>query len=276
MMDETAKNVVTDKFSELQNLSTQYPELIYDGPFSDGQLNREIKGLSGEEISKRDAEKIFTEIFAQRGVSKVKCTGEVAGKIECFSVQGEVKEDIVYAQISQKGGKLIMFEFAGSCKDVKFDQDYAIIQGKTFLDDLGIKDMEAVWVNLANNVYTINFAYTKNDVTVYPDLIKVRVCAETGGVIGIEASSYYTNHTERDIGSPKIDKNTAKSKVLDGIEILRARLSVVPIGTKTEKLCYEFSGEMDGETYYVYIDAVSGRQVEMFKVIESTEGSLLI
>ena len=68
----------------------------------------------------------------------------------------------------------------------------------------------------------------------------------------------------------------AKSKVLDGIEILNTRLSVVPIETKTEKLCYEFSGEMDGETYYVYIDAVSGRQVEMFKVIESTEGSLLI
>ena len=35
-------------------------------------------------------------------------------------------------------------------------------------------------------------------------------------------------------------------------------------------------GQMDGETYYVYIDAVNGRQVEMFKVIESNEGEMLI
>ena len=55
-----------------------------------------------------------------------------------------------------------------------------------------------------------------------------------------------------------------------------ARLALVPIGLKSEKLCYEFSGEYDGSTYYVYIDANTGRQVEMFKVIESTEGTLLM
>lgn len=276
MMDKNTKNVVLDKFNELQNLSTEYPELIYDGPFSDGQTNREIKGLSGDTISKRDAENIFKQIFASRGVENIKCTGEVTGQIECFAVEGEVKGDTVYAQISKTGGKLLMFEFAGSCKDVKYDQDYAILQGKTFLKDLGIDGMEAVWVNLANNVYTINFAFTKEDVTVYADLIKVRVCAQTGGVIGIEATSYYTNHKERQIDSPKIDVKQAKNKVLDGIDIVTTRLALVPVGTKLEKLCYEFSGEMDGETYYVYIDAVSGRQVEMFKVIESTEGTLLI
>ena len=60
------------------------------------------------------------------------------------------------------------------------------------------------------------------------------------------------------------------------IEIDTCRLAVVPVGTSTEKLCYECMGEYDGSTYYVYIDAKTGRQVEMFKVIESTEGSLLL
>ena len=35
-------------------------------------------------------------------------------------------------------------------------------------------------------------------------------------------------------------------------------------------------GEMNDSTYYVYIDATTGKQVEMFKVIESTEGQLLM
>ena len=50
----------------------------------------------------------------------------------------------------------------------------------------------------------------------------------------------------------------------------------MPVGDSAEKLCYEFSGELNGDTYYVYIDAISGRQVEMFKVIDSEEGSLLM
>ena len=62
----------------------------------------------------------------------------------------------------------------------------------------------------------------------------------------------------------------------DGIEIQTSRLALVPFGEKSEKLCYEFSGEYEGQTYYVYIDANTLHQVEMFKVVESTEGTLLM
>ena len=156
------------------------------------------------------------------------------------------------------------------------DQEEAIEKATEFMNGIGIKDMKAVWINLANNVYTINFAYEQDGVIVYSDLVKVRVCAETAMVIGIEARSYYTNHTERVIGSASLSKTVAKGKVSDNIKIDTARLALVPIGLKSEKLCYEFSGEYDGSTYYVYIDANTGRQVEMFKVIESTEGTLLM
>ena len=144
------------------------------------------------------------------------------------------------------------------------------------MTELGIKNMKPVWINLANNVYTINFAYEQNGIIVYSDLIKVRVCAETNMVIGLEASSYWTNHTSRSMSGANISESTARAKVSDDITIKTSRLALVPVGQKTEKLCYEFSGEMNGSTYYVYIDANSGRQVELFKVIESTEGELLM
>ena len=131
-------------------------------------------------------------------------------------------------------------------------------------------------INLSNNVYTINFAYTVNETVVYADLIKVRVCAETCMVIGVEATAYYTNHIERSMGSPSISESAAKAKVSKNIEIETSRLALVPIGNDNEVLCYEFSGVYDGNVYYVYIDAETGRQVEMFKVVESTEGLLLM
>lgn len=269
-------DVVISNFNQLQNLSVQYPELIYDGPFSDGQSNREIKGLTGDEIGKDEALKIFKEIFAEYGLENIVSDGEVTGEIEVYNVKGDKDGETLYAQISKKGGKLVMFAFSGSCKEVKNEREEATENARKFLSSVGVDNVKPVWTNLANNVYTINFAYEQNGVVVYPDLVKVRVCAETGMVIGIEAKSYYTNHTERTIEKAALTEAAAAEKVSSNIGITAARLVVVPVGVKSEKLCYEFYGTFDGSTYYVYIDAATGRQVEMFKVVDGTEGQLLM
>lgn len=276
MLDGGKGDIVISNFNELQNLSVDYPELIYDGPFSDGQNEREIKGLSGAEIDEMRAKEIFGKIFSKHNVEKVISSGQADGLIKCFNVQGQIDGDVLYAQISKQGGKLLMFAFSGSCDSVNIDDDTAVEVALDFLKSLEIDNMKPVWINLANNVYTINMAYEQGGVIVYSDLIKVRVCAETGMVIGLEATSYYTNHTDRVIESATLSEKTAKAKVSSNIDVQTSRLAVVPIGTKSEKLCYEFSGEYDGSTYYVYIDAMTGAQLEMFKVIKSTEGTLLI
>lgn len=276
MKNTNKENLLVDNFNQLQNLSVQFPELIYDGPFSDGQDNREIKGLTGKEINQNEAREIFNSIFAKINIKNAENVGSVENGIPCFNVQGKADGQIIFAQISKIGGKLIMFDCSGSCMEENFSTDYAIERAEEFLKELGIENMKAVWHNLSNNVYTINFASTQNGVIIYSDLIKVRVCAETAKVIGIEASSYYTNHTERDIPTATLSKAQAVQKVSPSIEVRTVRLALCPIGRTSEKLCYEFSGEKDGEQYYVYIDAITGKQVQMFKVIESTEGTLLM
>lgn len=269
-------DIVISDFNELQNLSVQYPELIYDGPFSDGQNNREIKGLSGEEVTAEQAKEEFSKLFGDYGLENVRNSGEVTGGIDAYNVQGEKDGEIYFAQVTKKGGKLLMFAYSGSCNEVKIGEDQAIDVCNQFLSSLGVENMKPVWINLANNLYTVNLAYTIGDTVVYPDLIKIRVCAETGMVIGYEAKSYYTNHTERTLETPTLSMEKAEEYVSANIEVENVQQVIVPVGEKTEKLCYEFSGTFDGATYYVYIDAMTGRQVEMFRVIESTEGSLLL
>ncbi len=276
LMDGGSGNLVINGFNDLQNMSVQYPELIYDGPFSDGINEREIKGLTGEAIDENTAKEIFIKIFDDYSLQNVKNVGVLDGNMECFNVQGEKDGDILFAQISKKGGKLIMFSYAGSCEKVNCDKMEAQEIAEQFVAELGLETMKSVWINLSNNVYTINLASTEGEAIVYSDLVKVRVCAETKMVIGFEATGYYTNHTERNFNKPALTKEQAKKKVSSNILVETARLAIVPIGTSTEKLCYEFMGEYDGSTYYVYIDANTGKQVEMFKVIESTEGTLLM
>ncbi len=276
LIDGGQGNLMIKNFTELQNLSVEYPELIYDGPFSDGQNNRQIKGLNGEEIDKTRALEIFNKIFAKYSLTDAKNVGVASGNIECFNLQGQINGEEVFAQISKKGGKLLMFDYAGSCKDTNITRDRAVEVSAEFLSSLGITNMSAVWINLANNVYTINFAYEQNGIIVYSDLIKVRVCAQTEMVIGMEATTYYTNHTQRQIESAKISGEQAKQKVSKNIQIDRERKCIIPIGTSGEKLAYEFMGTADGTTYYIYIDAQTGKQIEMFMVIDSLGGQMLI
>lgn len=269
-------NIVLSNFNQLENLSVEYPELIYDGPFSDGKDRKDIKGIDGEQISDKLALQKFNAIFSDYDLVNVRTAGNATSNIECYNIQGEKGGNLLYAQISKKGGKLIMFAYAGSCNAKNYQQDAAIDKASAFLNKNGLADMKAVWVNLSNNVYTINYASEIGDIIVYPDMIKVRVCAETGMVIGLEATSYYTNHTNRLPSAAAITKKQAENKVSANIDIDTTRLVIVPVGENTEKLCYEISGSFDGSTYYVYIDAISGRQVEMFKVVKSSEGTLLM
>ena len=269
-------SLLISELNDLENLSVEFPELIYDGPFSDGNNDREIKGLSGAEISEEDGLKEFIRIFGETGITAVEKDGETADGIICYNFSAERKGESLYAEISKTGGKLIMFAYSGSCNAVNFEESSAIETAVKFAENAGISGLKPVWVNLNNNLYTINFAFEQDGIIVYSDLVKVRVCAETNTVIGFEATSYYTNHTEREIGSPALSEKACREKVSDNIDISSFRLCVVPIGEKSEKLCYEFCGEYDGATYYAYIDAETGRQVNMFKVIESTEGKLLL
>ncbi len=276
MLDGGNGNIVINGFNNLENLSVEYPELIYDGPFSDGQENREIKGLSASEIDEATALEIFKATFADYNPMDVMAMGMTANGIECYNVQATSNEQILFAQISKRDGKLIMFDYAGSCNGVNYSDQEVTATAQDFLAKMEISEMKPVWINLSNNVYTVNFAGEQNGVVIYGDLIKVRVCAETNTVIGVEAKSYFTNHTERLISTPVITEGVAESKLNQNIEVDTVRLALVPIGQTSEKLCYEFSGSFDGATYYVYIDAMTGRQVEMFKVVKSTEGTLLM
>ena len=273
---EDENGVIVTNLTELENLSVEFPELIYDGPFSDGKDVREIKGLSGENITEAEAVDIFNGIFAEYRLNDVTVNGTTKDGIECYNVTGIRDGDILYAQISVTGGKLIMFSFSGSCNAVNYESSAAERKSLKFLEDLGFENMKAVWTNRSNNVYTFNLTSEKENVTVYPDMVKVRICAETCEVIGLEATSYFYNHYERDISEPTISEDTAKTYVSENINIQSARLCIIPVGNSSEKLCYEFSGESEDGFYYVYINAETGKQEQLFKVIESTEGTLLI
>ena len=49
-----------------------------------------------------------------------------------------------------------------------------------------------------------------------------------------------------------------------------------PITPQTERLCYEFRGTCGGEEYIVYISVETGEEEQIFRIINTEDGELVM
>ncbi len=270
-------NVLISKFIELESNATNYPHMIYDGAFSENANVKEAKALKGlKEVTKMEAEKQLKQYFKNYGIKEIELVGEVSGtNVECYEFNCKTEGDVTLtAEISKIGGKLLLFNHFKDCKEDKVNVHECQKSAEEFLANLGITNVRCVWNTTASNTVTFNYASVVDGIICYSDLIKVNVCKERGTVSAIETSAYYLNNTKtRQIQKPQISEEEASKKLSKDITIESTRLAIIPINN-SEVLTYEFIGKFNDSTYYVYIDAVTGREVKIFKVINTTNGNL--
>ena len=264
-------------FGDIENNAIETPKEIHDGPFSDSVKKVSAKNLENlEEINATRAEELAGQYFESYNPTDVRCTGEaVAQQLECYNLTIATDDGEMMAQISKKGGKVVMFDSYKECSDHNFSVERCIDIAQDFLSDLGYKNMSAVWTSENGTTCNLNFAYENNGVIYYPDMIKVKVCEERGIVTGIEGISYVLNHVERNAGKATISKSEAKSKLAGGFDVEGSRLTVIP-HDDMEVLAYEFYGNYGGNDYYIYVDAKTGEEVEVFTVIGTKQGKALM
>ena len=270
-------NLMLVSFGEMENNVVETPKEIHDGPFAENIKKVSAKNLAGlEEITCAQAEKLAAKYFESYNVSDVKCTGEVtAESLTCYNVTMQTKDGEMSAQLSKQGGKVVEFNSYKDCNDKNFSVERCVDIAQDFLKALGFKNMKAVWTSENGTTCNLNFAYEQNSVVIYPDMVKVKVCEERGIVTGMEGLAYVLNHTQRELGSAKISKSDAKAVLNGGFEAEGSRLCLIPVDGG-EVLCYEFYGTYGGNDYYIYVDAATGNEVEVFTVIGTAQGKALM
>ncbi len=266
-------NKFTQNMQKIKNNDQDYPTMIYDGPFSDSTCNKEIKGLNFAEISKQEAGKIANEIFEN---AKVEYSNETNGKFQTYDFNVTENDIKLYVQITKQGGKLLTISSMNDKKTENISHEKAIEIAENFAKKLGIENMKCVWTDKIQTDVYLNLAPVINNVIIYPDLIKVKVDLDKGQIVGYEACAYYTNHIERNIENATISQSTAQSKIDSKYTIESVNLALSPIEYKGEILTYEFKCKYQGSTYYIFINALTGEEENILKVIETQNGNLLM
>ena len=270
-------NSLTSDMSAMNGEDIEYPTMIYDGPFSDSQVNKEVKGLNFSEVSMETAKNNLGKILTNISVDNLKFNGESSGHFQTYDFSYEDENGVyTFAQVTKKGGKLLTLSSQNIYKTKKLELANAEKIALDFAKKAGIDSMKVVWSDVVGDDAFINLAPVIDGVIIYPDLVKVKVDLAKGDVLGFEASSYYMNHVNRKILPTRITESVAKAKIYSGLYVKDSRLALIPLEYGEEVLCYEFICSMNGNTYYVYINAVNGAEENILKVVQTDNGNLLM
>ena len=273
---QEVSNISKDSFSNLEENFHEYAGLIYDGAFSEHMTNPERKGLVGEDINEETAKQRAIEFLGQENVKEIHSNGLTENaNIQSYDFS-VVKNDGLDAwiSISQKGGHVV---FSNSTKNVEAEiisQEQANEIGQKFLESRGIYNMKPTYYLKQDGIVTINYAYVQDNVTVYSDLVKLKVALDNGEILGMETTGYLNSHHTREFPTAKVSIDEARSKINKNLEILSEGMAMIPTEYQTEVLCWEFKGNLGDRQFLVYINVETGKEEDVLVILETPEGTL--
>lgn len=262
---------IDSAFGDAEQTLTDYPTLIYDGPFSDHILNQSPKTLEGKsDVSKEKALEIASD-FIGIDKSTLRFDSETNGVIETYNFF----VDSINISVCKKGGAVLYLLGSSNAGESVISPEQAVENAKNFLSAKGYKNMKESYYSTQDGICTVNFAYENEGVICYPDLIKLSVSLETGNIISFDARGYIMNHTDRPPVQSKISADEAKMSVSDYLTVMSSRLAVIPTDYKTEKTAYEFHCKTpDEQEVLVYIDVLTAKEDDILLLLYSDGGIL--
>ncbi len=266
---ESIATSFVDGLSVFAEPSLDYPEMIYDGPFSDAVETRRAKALETlPEIDEKQGEKAVLSTFPD--CENLTFIGRFDGRIPTLNYSFTIDGIPAYVQLSVKGGKIVNYTLSAPSTD---DGQTTTENGKIALEfssKLGYKNMQIVWSATADGYTFVNLAPTADGVILYPDLVKVKLTTD-GKVVGFDSAHYQYNHIPRTLPRPAISETAARKNLPTAVS--EGKLALIPQNETAETLCYEY--ELDGG-YFVYIDAMTGKETEIFYVVDGEQGEMLM
>ncbi len=241
---QQVSNISTDSFGNIEATFDDFTGLIYDGAFSEHMTSPERKGLTGENIDENKAKEIVKE-FTEADESDISSNGiSENGNIPSYNFIVKTNDNSKSISISQKGGHIVYMNCYREIKEEKIGEQEAVQIGKNFLRDKGYNSMQETYYLKQEGTLVINYAYSQDNVIVYPDLIKVKVALDNGEIIGMESAGYLNCHTERNIPKNIISAEKARKGLNKRIEIQSQKMAIIPTEYNTEIYCFEFTGKV--------------------------------
>lgn len=257
---------------ELEESLSDYPKLVYDGPYSDHILEKEPAMIKdAEHVSESEALETAAET-AGVSRSELASDGLQEGSIPAY----RFSNSSLSVTVSRSGGYAVYMRKSRTVGDSILSYEQALDKAKRYLERIGMKSFCETYYFTDEGVCVINFAYLDGKTICYTDLVKVGVAMDSGEIMLYEASGYLTNHTERAFETPAVTEEKAAEIVSPKLKIRETALALIPTESGGEVRCYEFVCVSEAEQdVLVYINAVTLEEEDILILLKSDGGTLV-
>lgn len=258
-------NYFGDSIRDMNGESLQYPELIYDGPFSDAIENKRAVQDLNNIIPVEEAQAKTEQAFSGMGDVTVTYLERADSDMSTYSFRVVAGGNEYYVQNCVCSGKIVLLSANVTAgEESKSDKDCRDIAEK-FAVKLGYEDtLKAVWSSKEGKYCFVQLAPVIEGTVYYTDTIKVKVSAD-GTVCGFESFAYQCNAANRKTYKHKLSASEAAKNLKDGVEVTSIRKAVIP-RHGGEVLTYEYICEYKGKEYYIYLNAETGAEENLLRV----------
>ncbi len=251
---------------------TEYEGIIYDGAFSNHILTLKPAYLTDVELSSNDVKDIIRNKI---NIDNIEFKEEINGRIPLYVYEANVRDNDVSKTIyaTKNDGKIYQMISDRVVNEERINIEEAREFAKSFIQKLGIENIEPTYYLKQDNMVTISYAAIEEDVIIYSDLIKVKVALDDGEIMTFEANGYIYNHKDREI-NPSRTIEEARETLNSGINTTNERLAIIPTDSKDEVLTYEFKGTVEDQEFLVYVNANTLVTEKIYILLETPGGTL--
>ena len=251
---------------------TEYEGIIYDGAFSNHILTAKPEFLNGNILSSDEAKNLVKE---ELNIESIEFKSEQEGRLPLYVFETKLSgfDTLKTLYVTKEDGKVyqMISDRKSTIENISIDE--AEKKATEYINNLGINNIVPTYYLKSENMVTISFAATQDDVIIYSDLIKVKVALDNGEIMTYEANGYIYNHKERNINASKtIDE--AREVLYKDLTIENERLCIIPTDSKDEVLVYEFEGIIDENRFLVYVNANTLVEEKIYILLETEGGTL--
>lgn len=260
---------INSGFHEMEEGFTDYPTLIYDGPFSDHIQQQKPKYLEGKAaVSSNKALAIAQKAV---GMDDLAYDGKTSGNLPGYLFSN----DTVSVSITQAGGLVDYFLNSRAVGEPALTVEEGLAKAEARLQDAGMGEFTYRYYQLAGGILTVNFAALQEGAVCYPDLIKIGVALDNGEVVSYDARGFVQNHAGREAPAVSVGEEEARAALSPRLAPESHSLAWIPSDGLREVFCHEFLCRgQDGEHVLVYVDVETGMEEQILILMEDESGVL--
>jgi spore germination protein len=267
---EAPPKSVSSGLDQLNASLQKLPPFSYTGEYATRVVPKPL-GLPAGKVTRDQAQGAARDFLNKVGYGDI--TPEFVGESQEALGGYMWKYKAVELEISRQGGVVTSYRDQRSIEPKTLSIEEAQNKAKQILQGLG---WQLVLTSSEDYGSYVQFdaVAEKDGVRIYPDKVRLMIALDNGQLIGLDAAPYYAYHHSRAFPA-KITLNQALGKLRPNFQVLESRLAVIAKSGNQEVYCYEFRGRYQGEEYLIYLNASTGVEEKIQRIIKTPRGEYL-